>query len=141
MSRFSDAEGKSPYSLARAWVASALVDTETPEAHLDKLATMAALTAWLTRWLPIHIHRALLAGASVEEVADAAGVEFAEATRLWRQWSDGQYALQEAMPTLPDKTAEYDLVDDLIRRAAYDRNRSNPVGNLRLTPPTVQEAG
>lgn len=105
------------------------IPVRTMEHDLDEVAVMAALAAWLRRWLPISMHRALLRGASIEEVAAAAGVEFREATRMWREWSDGQRNLQREMP---DRIAEYNRVDELVHSAAHDRTLPRPVGHIRL---------
>jgi hypothetical protein len=151
---FEEAELLGAYPLARLWsdtmrlpvdipaetARKAGVAVRTVEHDLDEVAVMAALASWLRRWLPISMHRALLRGASIEEVAAASGVEFREATRMWREWSDGQRHLQREMPHLPDHTAEHDRVDELIRSAAHDRTLPRPVGNLRLrVPPAMDE--
>lgn len=143
---FEDAELLGAYPLAQLWADPARLPVDVPaeaarragitvrtvEHDLDEVAVMAALASWLRRWLPISMHRALLRGASIEEVAAAAGVEFREATRMWREWSDGQRSLQREKPYLPDHTAEYDQVDELIRSAAHDRTLPRPAGNIRL---------
>ena len=59
----------------------------TAHDELADLTCTSALARWLTRWQPIHIHRALLAGASVEATADALGVSPAEACRIWHGWA------------------------------------------------------
>ena len=47
---------------------------QTEPAHrLEEPALMTVAAEWLTRWQPISMHRALLAGASPEQVAEAAG--------------------------------------------------------------------
>lgn len=48
---------------------------------------MAALAGWLTRWQPIAIHGAMLAGARPEAVAGALGSSPEEAYRRWREWA------------------------------------------------------
>jgi hypothetical protein len=48
----------------------------TASDELAELACMSALARWLTRWQPIHIHRAILAGAKPEAVAAALGGSF-----------------------------------------------------------------
>ena len=61
-----------------------------PEHHLDELALMTVLAEWLTRWQPISMHRALLAGATPDQVAEAAGTSVRGVYELWKQWADGQ---------------------------------------------------
>ncbi|MDT5040079.1 MAG: hypothetical protein QOE51_1064 [Actinoplanes sp.] len=39
--------------------------------HLTELALSAAVVAWWSRWQPIAMHRAFLAGVSLAEVATA----------------------------------------------------------------------
>jgi hypothetical protein len=65
----------------------------TPEPHLAELALSAAVVASWSRWQPISMHRAFLAGATLTEVAAAAGTTEAEAYMRWEQWTDGQTQL------------------------------------------------
>ena len=44
-----------------------------PEHHLEELALMTVSAEWLTRWQPVSMRRALLAGATPDQVAAAAG--------------------------------------------------------------------
>lgn len=130
---FDEAKQESAYNLARQWLDLTFrFEDLSAASELDEVAVMAALASWLTRWLPIHIHRSLIAGASIEEVAAAAGIEFSEVTRRWREWSDGQRQLQLTNRGTVDLSDEYDRVSELIRRAAYDRNLPRPKGNLRI---------
>jgi hypothetical protein len=41
----------------------------------------------------VSVHRALLAGAALAQVADAAGVSCAEVAERWRLWAEGQREL------------------------------------------------
>lgn len=129
---FEQARSANPYTLARRWSDSAGTSPTDRDGQLDEVATMAALSWWMTHWLPISVHRALMAGASIEEVAEASGMQFAQVTNAWRTWADGQRSLQSEHANLPDHTGEYDLIDDLIRSAAHDRTLPNPAGNLRV---------
>jgi hypothetical protein len=61
-----------------------------PEHHLEELALMTVSAEWLTRWQPISMHRALLAGANPEQVAEAAGTSVQSVYEQWKQWADGQ---------------------------------------------------
>jgi hypothetical protein len=53
------------------------------------------------------IHRALLAGATLAQVADAAGMTCAEAAERWRSWADGQRQLGQQVPGLGLSEREY----------------------------------
>lgn len=44
---------------------------------------MSALARWLVRWQPIQLHRAILAGTGLEEVAAALGGGIDDAFGLW----------------------------------------------------------
>ncbi len=50
------------------------------EHHLEELALMTVSAEWLTRWQPISMHRALLAGATPDQVAAAAGASVGACT-------------------------------------------------------------
>jgi hypothetical protein len=51
---------------------------------------MTASAEWLTRWQPISMHRALLAGATPDQVAEAAGTSVRGMYEQWKQWADGR---------------------------------------------------
>jgi hypothetical protein len=61
-----------------------------PEHHLEELALMTVSAEWLTRWQPIAMHRALLAGATPDQVAEAAGTSVRGVYEQWKKWADGQ---------------------------------------------------
>jgi hypothetical protein len=56
-----------------------------PEHHLEELVLMTVSAEWLTRWQPISMHRAILAGATPEQVADAAGASVREVFGRWER--------------------------------------------------------
>jgi hypothetical protein len=88
---FDDAEALNPFDLARLWgdrLAWPLNGAASDE--VAELACMSALARWLDRWQPIHIHRAVLAGAEPEGVAAALGGSVAEAFGCWHRWAAGQ---------------------------------------------------
>lgn len=104
---FAEAERISPYTLAQLWAGSTrrpaqpspvrprvgnALPVRAPESELEELATMAALRAWLERWTGAQVHRALLSGASVEQVAAAAGNSAADIVLIWREYDKGQRA-------------------------------------------------
>ena len=85
------AEELNPYAVARHWAEPMCLRLErSARDELSELACMSALAQWLARWQPINIHRALLKGASVEDVAAAFGGSADETARAWYQWADGQ---------------------------------------------------
>jgi hypothetical protein len=51
---------------------------------------MTVSAEWLTRWQPISMHRALLAGATPVQLAEAAGMSVRGIYEQWQQWADGQ---------------------------------------------------
>lgn len=121
-----DAVDASPYELARVWgerrawpVSPERVD------ELRELAVMSRLADWLLRWQPILIHRAVLAGASAEDVAAAAGCELAEIASRWREWAEGQRRLAESTAAT-DTPLGFDDVECLrvgtVLAAAYVRD-------------------
>jgi hypothetical protein len=66
------------------------------EFHLTELALSAAVVAWWSRWQPLSMHRALMAGASLAEVAAAAGCTEPEAYLRWADWAERQAKLSGA---------------------------------------------
>ncbi|WP_428962596.1 hypothetical protein [Micromonospora fluostatini] len=89
LTTFVAARGENPYALARKW------GEQQPSRGLEELAVMSALAHWLTSWMPITMHQALTAGATVDQVAAAAGVAVDQVAERWRTWADGQVALRE----------------------------------------------
>lgn len=82
-----------PYELARRWsdrLRWPIVGHGTDVEVLEELAVMSALRAWLERWTPGMVHRALLAGATVAEVAAAAGTDSSGLADLWVPWAERQ---------------------------------------------------
>jgi len=95
----------------------AFLHEHEPEQHLDELALMTVAAEWLTRWQPISMHRALLAGATPDQVAKAAGTSVRRMYEQWKQWADGQRHLliagrpgvtQEAYQTIQARLAPAD---------------------------------
>jgi hypothetical protein len=89
---FNAAEDLGAFELARQWAdrLSWPVLDRPAAGGLAELAYMSALACWLARWQPIHIHRAVLAGAEPEEVAAALGGSIHEAFGRWHSWAAGQ---------------------------------------------------
>ena len=55
----------------------------------------------------LSMHRALLGGATLAQVADAAGLTCAEAAGRWRSWADGQRQLKQQVPGLGMSEHDY----------------------------------
>lgn len=91
-STFAEAERMRPFDLARIWgnVLTWPVVGRTAQDCLEELAVMSALAYWLERWLPLQVHRAALAGASLEGIAAAAGTAPGAAAAMWQEWADRQ---------------------------------------------------
>jgi len=92
------------YRLARMWV-DAPVRDGSAERELSELAVMSALTDWLKRWLPIHIHGAVEAGATMEQIEAATGHIATLIREVWRNWATGQRHLYEHTRNDPDLAA------------------------------------
>lgn len=67
------------------------------EEELAELAVMSALVRWLDGWRPVNVHRAILGGATVEQVVAAHGGTLQEVADAWTRWADGQRDLRERL--------------------------------------------
>ncbi len=87
-----DADQLSVYEAVSRWLnrEPSFMHEDDPEHHLEELALMTMAAEWLTRWQPISMHRALLAGAMPEQVADAAGTTVRDVYEQWEQWAHEQ---------------------------------------------------
>lgn len=102
---FNAAENLGPFELAQLWSDRMAwpVKERTAYDELAELACMSALATWLTRWQPIAIHGAMLAGAKPEAVAGALGSSLDVVFERWHQWasklrefvSDGKLGITE----------------------------------------------
>lgn len=115
---FEQAHRVGAYDLARRWVddpAHSLAHRYRydPAVQIDELATMAALADWLTRWLPTAIHRALLAGATVAQVAKAINMRPQQVTWTWECWSNRQLEHGLGKPDEHARVAHL-LIDDAL---------------------------
>ena len=85
----------------------AFLHEHEPEHHLEELALMTVSAEWLTRWQPITMHRALLAGATPGQVAEAAGTSVHGMYEQWKQWADGQrHSLIAGRPEMTQEAYE-----------------------------------
>ena len=86
---FRAAEDLGPFELAQLWCDRTAwpIDERTQYDELSELAVMSALGAWLYRWQPIAIHRAMLAGARPDAVADALGSSLQVDFDRWHEWA------------------------------------------------------
>lgn len=90
---FDEAEAANPFDLARLWADRlAWPINGTAYDDLAELACMSALAQWLTRWQPIHIHRAIIGGADPAVVAAALGGSIADTFACWHSWALAQRA-------------------------------------------------
>ena len=105
------AELLSPHAVIERWRhhEPAALHEHEPEHHLEELALMTASAGWLTRWQPISMHQAIVAGASPHQVAEAAGASVQDVFERWERWADGQRGL--ILAGRPSVSAEaYEIV-------------------------------
>lgn len=76
---------------------------------LRQAARESVIAARMSARAAVSVHRALLAGATLAQVADAAGVSNAEAAERWRSWADGQRELARQLPGLGISERDYRL--------------------------------
>lgn len=67
--------------------------TDEADHHLTELALSAAVVSWWSRWQPISMHRALVAGSTLAEVAAAVGSTEDETYDRWSVWAEQQTRL------------------------------------------------
>jgi hypothetical protein len=60
---------------------------------LTELALSAAVVSWWARWQPLTMHKALLGGATLTDIAAATGLTEDEVNKRWSDWADVQCAL------------------------------------------------
>lgn len=84
---FRAVEDLGAFELAQLWADRAAwpLNERTAYDELAELACMSALAAWLTRWQPLAINGAMLAGAEPEAVALALGGSVDEVYRHWHE--------------------------------------------------------
>ena len=89
---FHAAEDLGAFELAQLWADRTAwpITERTAYDELAELATMSALAKWLTRWQPIAIHGAILAGARMEAIPGALGNTLQVAFDRWHEWATGQ---------------------------------------------------
>jgi hypothetical protein len=89
---FNAAEDLGAFQLAELWADRTAwpINERTAYDELAELATMSALSKWLTRWQPIAIHSAVLAGARMEAIAGALGNSLQVAFDRWHEWASRQ---------------------------------------------------
>ncbi len=89
---FNAAENLGAFELAQLWADRTAwpLSERTAYDELAELATMSALAKWLTRWQPIAIHGAVLAGARMEAIAGALGNSLEVAYKRWHEWASHQ---------------------------------------------------
>lgn len=130
---FADAQRVHPLDLARRfgdvlrWLGPQPLATDVPPVdprrverlplELEKLATVRALHDHLDRITAHRIHQAVISGATAEQVAAAAGLSHADVAAIWAAWADGQRQLERDLPHLPQRTAQFEHVAQVLRPA------------------------
>ncbi len=86
---FNAAEDLGAFDLAQLWADRTAwpLSGRTAYDELAELACMSALAKWLTRWQPIAIHSAVLAGATMEAIVGASGNSLQVAFDRWQEWA------------------------------------------------------
>ena len=89
---FNAAENLGAFELALLWANRTAwpLSDRTPYDELAELACMSALAKWPTRWQPIAIHGAVLAGARMEAISGALGNSLQVAFDRWHEWATRQ---------------------------------------------------
>jgi hypothetical protein len=84
-----EADRLSPYDAIERWRRHepAALHEDDHEHHLEELALMTVSAEWLARWQPIAMHRAICAGATSQQVAEAAGMGVRRAFERWERWA------------------------------------------------------
>jgi hypothetical protein len=85
----------------------------------------------------ISVHRALLGGVSVSEVAHVIGSSCADVARQWRDWAEGQRHLNTLYPRLGLDQREYDQVAAVIDRADGDAEDKPPLSFTQCACPVT----
>ena len=65
-------------------------------AHLEELARVSVVVWLLDGWQAIEVHKAVRAGATLQEVVLALGEPAEQVVARWRRWSAGQRGLWES---------------------------------------------
>jgi hypothetical protein len=96
--------------------------------HVRQVALETVIADGMRVCAVISIHRALLAGASVGEVAHVLGSSHAEVAERWRGWADGQLRLNTQCPGLGVGRREYDQVAAALRAGSSAGSTDEEVG-------------
>jgi hypothetical protein len=117
-----------------AYFAGELAGDGGPGWLLGQAALESVIAARMAARAVVSMHRALLAGASLAQVADAAGVSSAEAARRWKSWADGQRELGRQVPGLGVSERDYLRAAAVIGADAAgsgDAGRETRIGSPR----------
>jgi hypothetical protein len=101
---------------------------------------MSALTKWLTRWQPIAIHCAVLAGARMEAIAGALGNSLQVAFERWNERPSRQrdFVVNGKSGTLDNCSAKCpDLREPCLDRHRADARTEQRL-DARVTPGTAR---
>lgn len=92
---FEHYEAENAYGLLGQLHDLAVSPTTGLDQDLTVIAMAAAVVSWWGRWQPGMVHRALVAGASVDQVVAATGRPMADLYQAWRVFARGQVGLYE----------------------------------------------
>ncbi len=73
---------------------------EAADHAVQLLGLESVISRWIDRRVTVSIHRALVAGASTDQVAAVAGIDVCEVAARWRAWAHGQRLLAARCPGL-----------------------------------------
>jgi len=78
-----------PYDVFKRWRKHepAALHADEPEYNLEELAVTTVAAEWLTRWQPIAMHRAILAGATSGQLSEAVGLSIRDVLERWQRKS------------------------------------------------------
>lgn len=86
--------------------------------YLQQVALQNTVAERMQTGATIDIHRALVAGAALAEVAHVLGVRVTEVAGRWRTWAEGQRRLRDRCPGLGLGRDEYEQVAAVLADAA-----------------------
>ena len=75
---------------------------------------------------PAHVHRAVLAGATWQQIADAAGGDVHQARQAYQAWAEGQRQLRHQFPDGSIGLAEDEYAVALKAASGSDRGSEDP---------------
>jgi hypothetical protein len=98
--------------------AAELIGRGTGDYYVRQAALESVIADRMRVCAVISMHRALLAGVSVDELAHVLGTRHADVAERWRGWADGQRRLNSQCPGLGIGQREYEQVAAALEPAA-----------------------